>query len=318
MFGIVACTVSGQVFVEPQPKGEAWLSFGYGNMFTTKHYLGGGSYPIGDNVESDYGHIRGQSLGLQVGYGVTDRLALSFGIPFFSDKYTGAYPHNRPGDGGQQFIDDGLYHGTFQDYTFSARYQALNGPISVAPFFAAVIPSHSYTFRAHSAAGLDLHEYLLGFGLGASLDRVLPGSYIQATYAYAFVERVLGIYHNRSDFAVELGYSLTESLILRFLGTGHYTHGGFDYKDLNDIPVEYRPYHDQIIRSSAMNLGGGFTYVLTGSTELYATYQRTVMGRGGHKIDQALGFGVTWNFSPKQLIRRYFASKPETLSTEAQ
>ena len=38
----------------------------------------------------------------------------------------------------------------------------------------------------------------------------------------------------------------------------------------------------------AINLGGGLSYVLTGSTEIYASYLRTVQGRGGHKIDHAL------------------------------
>ena len=53
-------------------------------------------------------------------------------------------------------------------------------------------------------------------------------------------------------------------------------------------------------------LGGGLSYVLTGSTEVYASYIRSVYGRDAHKIDNGISFGVSFNFSPKQVARRYF------------
>jgi len=316
---LCSATAGAQAWLPP--KGEAWLSLGYGNVFVTKHYLGTRDNP-GDNVENDFGHIRGQSVGMVLGYGLTDRLALSVGIPFMVTKYDGTAPHNSRHTVPQQFIDDGLYHGTFQDYTINLRYQAYNGWMAIAPFASAVIPSHSYTTFAHAAPGRGLHEYQLGFSLGGRLDRLLPGSYVEATYGYAFVERVLDIYHNRSDFALEVGYFLTPSLSVRGIGTGHYTHGGYDLKCGNPggapcIPDAYRPYHDLIVRTSAINLGGGLSYVLTGSTEIYASYLRTVQGRGGHKIDQALSFGVGWSFSPSQLVRRYFPSRSAGSSAEA-
>jgi hypothetical protein len=34
-----------------------------------------------------------------------------------------------------------------------------------------------------------------------------------------------------------------------------------------------------------------------------------VYGRGGHKIDQGLSFGVGWSFSPQQIIRRALSSE---------
>src|ERR1700730_1794278 len=135
------------------PQAEASFSLGYGNVFVNRHYLGSPADP-GDSVESDYGHIRSQSFGIGLSYGVTDRFAVSVGVPFIVTKYYGTpnqnfFPHTIPND-------DGQYHGTFQDYTFRLAYQALNGPIAVAPFFTAVIPSHSYTYFAHTAVGRDL------------------------------------------------------------------------------------------------------------------------------------------------------------------
>ena len=146
------------------PKGEATLSLGYGNVFVTKHFLGTTANP-GDSVETDNGHIRGQSVAMEAGYGITDRLAVSVGVPLTINKYYGPKPHYPVKGATSGFtIDDGLYHSTFQDYTIAARYQLVNDAIAVAPFVAAVIPSHDYAIFAHSAvkfSGREGSDYLL-------------------------------------------------------------------------------------------------------------------------------------------------------------
>lgn len=291
------------------PKGEAWLSLGYGNVFVTKHYLGTPANP-GDNVESEFGTIRSQSFAMEVGYGVTDRLTLSVGVPLMVSKYEGSRPHYPVKGATSGFtLDDGLYHSTVQDFSMAARYQLFDGAIAVAPFAAAVIPSHDYYTVAHSSAGRNLNEYLLGVSAGTRLDRLLTGSYVQLAYSYAFVEEVAGIHHDRSNVGLELGYFLIPSLAIRFVGTGYYTHGGVVFKTSAEVPPEQWTYHDLITHASQIMLGGGLSYTLTGSAELYASYLRTVQGRGGHKIDQGLSFGVAWSFSPQQLIRRVFPPK---------
>jgi hypothetical protein len=73
-------------------------------------------------------------------------------------------------------------------------------------------------------------------------------------------------------------------------------------------------HHDQIEHASGINLGGGLSYLLTGNVEVYASYLRTVIGHSGHKIDHGIAFGVSWGFSPKQVIRRMFG--PRTRSEE--
>ncbi len=206
-------------------------------------------------------------------------------------------------------IDDGQYHSALQDFTVHIGYQALNGPVAISPFAAAVIPSHSYTTFAHTAVGKHLHEYLLGFSIGGRLDRLVPGSYVEATYSYAFVERLMGIHHDRSNVFLELGYFVTPSLSLRGIATGLYTHGGFAFKSPQETPLDLFPIHDRIGHDEGLDVGAGISYLLTGSTEVYASYLKQVEGRGGHKIANALSFGVSWSFSPQQLGRRLFASR---------
>jgi hypothetical protein len=288
------------------PKGEASFSLGYGNAFVNKHYLGTSADP-GDNVENDFGHIRSQSVEIGLRYGLTDRLAASVSLPYILTKYYGTpgqnfFPHTIS-------VDDGGYHGIFQDFKFNLSYQALQGRIAVAPFVSVVIPSHSYTYFAHAAAGRDLHEYLLGSSFGARLDRVLAGSYVELTYSYAFVERLLGIHHDRSNAFLELGYFLTPSLSMRGIATGLYTHGGVNGVAADRLPPpEIFLHHDQIGHESGISVGGGLSYVLTGSTEVYVSYLTQVQGRGGHKIKDSLSFGMIYNFSPSQLVRRFFAA----------
>jgi hypothetical protein len=289
------------------PKGEAWLSLGYGNLYHTKHYLGLAD-PDG-TTELDVGHTRVQSIGLQLGYGITDRLAIAASLPFVFGKYEGSFPHRTNGVIAQD--DDGRYHGTFQDYRINLAYQIFNGPIAVSPFFTAVIPSHSYPYFSHAAPGRDLHEYQLGFSAGGRLDRILTGSYAEITYSYAFVEEVKAIDLNldRSNLGLVVGYFLTPSLAVRFLGSGYYTNGGLVFRTPGNLPPELFPYHDLIGKASAVNLGGGVSYVLSGSTEVSVSYLRSVYGRGGHKIDQGLSVGVSWSFSPQQIVRGIFPPK---------
>src|SRR6266542_1976086 len=296
------------------PKGEASLAVGYGDIFVNRHYLGTSANP-GDNVENDFGHIRSQSFQIALGYGLSDRLAVSVALPYILTKYYGTpdqnfFPHTIS-------VDDGHYHGIFQDFRFDLDYQLLRGPVAVAPFVAAVIPSHSYTYFAHAAAGRDLHEYLLGSSFGARLDQLLAGSYVELTYSYAFVERVLGIHHDRSNGFLELGYFLTPSLSMRGIATGSYTHGGVNLVAADRLPPpEIFLHHDQIGHESGIDLGGGLSYVLSGSTQLYVSYLTQVQGRGGHKIKDALSFGVSYSFSPAQLVRRAFPPKSAATRSE--
>jgi opacity protein-like surface antigen len=322
LFGLVAPASVAPAQAWLPPAGEAFISIGYGNSFTTKHYVfraaqpGVPAGPPSDNTEDDRGHIRSQSVGAELGYGITDRFAVLVGLPFTSAKWyrTCQAPHfcgspHIPPNG--KTLDDGYYHGTFQDYRVEALYQVLRNPVVLTPFVGAVIPSHDYQYLAHSAVGRGLREYRLGVNFGtAALDRILPGSYVQASYSYAFVERVLDLHHDRSNAALELGYFLTPSLGTRFLATGYYTHGGICNCSPTSLGTPLlSQHHDQIEHSSAISLGGGLSYQLTGSVDVYATYLRTVLGHGGHKIDHGISFGVSWGFSPKQVVRRMFGPR---------
>jgi len=307
----LAIPLRAQAWLPPQ--GEAFFSLGYSNIFATKHYNFQGE-------QVNNGHLRGQSVGAQVGYAFTDRLTVQFGVPYTEAKW-----YRFEGQGKQHVLldgttlDDGQYHGTFADFRIDALYQVIHGPTVLTPFVSVVIPTHDYQYFAHTAVGRGLNEYILGLNFGSSLERIVPGLFVQAMYSYAFVEEVLNIHHDRSNGALEVGYFITPSIGVRFLASGFYTHGGrvilspADYHCANPNACTAADplflHHDQIGHASAISLGGGLSYALTGSVDVYATYLRNVEGRGGHKLDHGLALGFSWGFSPKQVIRRMFGPR---------
>jgi hypothetical protein len=169
----------------------------------------------------------------------------------------------------------------------------------LTPFFRAVIPSHGYQYFAHSAVGRDQREFHLGANFGRRLNPVIPKAFVQARYSYAFVERVLGIAPNRSDTEFQLGYFLTRRLSL--LGTGQWmhTHSGLDLSYgvfQSGLTADQYPHHDQIARSSLLDLGGGAAYAVNGTLEMFLSVARSVEGRNGHLHAAVVTVGLSRTF----------------------
>ena len=288
----------GQSWAWGPRKGEATCSFLYQANFINKHFF--------DTEEVDDGHIRTHALRMDLGYGVTDRLAVGLGLPYVISRYKGATAHQLP-------IDGGDFHGTFQDYRIDASYQAVRSPLAVTPFVTAVIPSHDYTYFAHSAAGHDLHELFVGVSVGHALDRVLPNAYIQSRYYYSFVERVLDIHHDRSNVDVLFGYFARPKLAFHTLAFYQKAHGGLSNDQVDAASVGYALpampeknnrvlffHHDQLEAVDYFNVGGGLSFTVRGSTNVSLTYLRTLWGRMGHKLDHSITVGVGWRLAGKR------------------
>ena len=274
------------------PRGEGSFSLGYMNMWVNEHVFD-------DGVPFDGGRIDTQAVNLNLGYAVTDRFSLSVGLPFVASRYRGDQPHAR---NGVVTLDNGSYHGTFQDFRFEARYMATTGSLVVTPFVGVGLPSHGYEYFAHTAPGKDIKEFQGGVSIGRRLDPVLADAYFQARYAYAIPERVLGISHNRSNFDVELGYFVTPALTLRALSFVQVSHGGFH--ELYDIvtPEDFE-HHDQLARTNFFELGFSAAYALTRSLDGYVSWLKTISARNTHMIAGALSVGISVNFSPAQMMR---------------
>ena len=275
------------------PKGEGTVSLSYQNQYVADHVFE-------DGDAHDIGHILSHALTLDVDYSLTDKLAVRVAVPFIAGKYDGPKPHQLP-------MDNGTYHSTFQDFTTDIRYRLSKRRVVVTPFFRAVIPSNSYTYFAHSAAGRDQREYHLGTNFGRRLDPLIPNAYMQAQYSYAFVERVLGIAPNRSNLELQLGYFLTPRISLLATGQRMYTHSGLElnYNLVHaGLSQDQWIHHDQIAKTSLLDLGGGTSLAITPSWQMFLTVARSIEGRNGHLHAAVITIGVSRSFGTTSTIER--------------
>jgi hypothetical protein len=293
---IAACVLSlSELYAQAwlPPKETTTLGIGYQYMFIQQHVLARGE-------AVDRGHLKSHYAFAQVGYSPTDRLAFSFAVPYVAAKYHGPMPHQLP-------IDDGTYHGAWQDYRLDARYQLTRGEVAFTPFVGAILPSHDYTYFAHSAVGRDLRETTIGFYTGVA-DLLThfrscgcpSNTYLQSRLAYSFVEHVLGRRVDHADADLDFGYFATEKLGMRALASYSRTIGGVDWQyKWPDYTSPVFLHHDQLLASRHLNLGAGANYAFSDKFDVYTTVLHTLSGRNGHKVHIAANVGVGWSFAPR-------------------
>jgi hypothetical protein len=283
------------------PKGEASFGAAYQNIYTRYHLFSEGE-------EYDGGRIRMNTVVFGLTYSFTDRLAASATVPYVTARYDGSAPHVAPGF---QYVDDGAYHSSFTDLRVDLRYNLLREPAVVTPFVSAIVPLRDYATFAHASPGSGLDQYVVGVAAGRRLDPILEAGFVQLRYSYSFVEEVLGVSHDRSNVDLEIGYFLTPSLGVSAIGSYQRTHGGIELplpstqagKDFKATPYYY--HHDQLAQSNFLNVGGVVSYALTGTVDVFASYQTMVWGRSVHAIQPGLAIGMSWGFSPRRVIRSF-------------
>ena len=302
---------SAQAFLPPA--GEGNVTVYYQESLTRGHVNNFGELV---DEESSQAH----SLMLDAEFGLSKRLAVNVSLPFIVTRFLGPFRaeklHNPLTD-----LDDGTYHGTFQDFRVAVRFNVLPRPIAITPFVEAVVPSHHYVSLGHSVAGPDLRSLALGAAVGGFADAILPGLYYQSQFSYTLVEEVLDIRTNRSRVDSEVGYFVTPRLALRFLAGFQRTHDGLDKlytRETIGLPgtiifqVHSRPgdsltikallnpteaflNHDRLLRSGYLTLGGGITFAVTDSLDIFAAASNMVWERNVHPL-RALSVGANWHF----------------------
>ena len=277
------------------PKGEGSFSLGFSHNFATEHidYQGNGVSP-GDMVWN--------GIGADLGYGITDRLAARVSLPYMVSKYDGKFPH--PGASGHTNLDDGSWHGTFQDFRGEVRFKATRGSLLLTPIAALNVPSHSYEYNGHPAAGRKLVEGQFGLAAGRLLDPVLPNAYVQVRYLLGIPEKVQGLSHDRSQLSFDVGYLLGSAFTVRCLGTWEVTHGGWrvpiDWPARTSLAFQT---HDQLARERYFQLGGAVSYSLSGSIDVNAFFFDTLAAENYVNM-KGVGVSFTYSASPAQLIRK--------------
>jgi hypothetical protein len=266
---------------------------------------------VTDHYHLDYqghlgsaGHITSHSAQLRMDYGVTDRLAMSFTLPFISRRYDGTFPHNPDPFNDEDHhehigvLDDGDYHGAWQDYGLGLRWRWLDKPWTVTPFVNWSQPTHDYVYFAHAAIGTRQKKLALGVNVGRQWGPRLYRLYTQGSYSYTFVEPVLGHDVDFSTLNLEAGWFFTPSFSVRGFAIYRKTHGGLDF------PIDFPPprnnetflHHDQIQRIDYLNYGVGASWRLGDNWSVSANWLTTGWGENGHAIHNAVSVGVSRSF----------------------
>jgi len=277
------------MFASTVARAQAWLpdagtlslSVVHSDIENNIHYL-----PNGDEI--DVGHTRVFTEVLAVGYSPSDRWLLSASLPYVRAAYHGNFPDpDSP-------VDDGRYHGTFTDLRAELHYQLREQPFAFSPYLALVVPTHSYVALGHAAPGRDLHEEWIGFFLGKSLDQWLPRTYVQVRYSYAFVEKLLGVTHDRSFADLEVGRFLNARWSVRALASWMTPHGGIDVPP--PIGSPYMMVHDRIAAERYMQAGAGVAWSPSERANAYLIYRQSLSGANGHKVNNGFTLGYDYSF----------------------
>jgi hypothetical protein len=226
------------------------------------------------------------SIDVDVEYGITNRLAVSAGLPFVFAKYLGEAP-----DGPAAFLPyvagdkcHCLHHG-FQDIQFAARYNLVRvgHTFALTPSVSFGAPTHGYDYVGEAVVGFGLKELRVGVDAGQRFDAVVPGLSVEGEYQYAVVQRVLGIAHNRSNGRLELSYEFWRGLTAYWLLSWQHTHGGLRFpEDVQPFPERWTEFH-RLLRDGYVQMGAGAS-IAVGNWQIAASFLRTVRGMFTHDV----------------------------------
>ncbi|HWY54386.1 MAG TPA: hypothetical protein VNZ03_07985 [Terriglobales bacterium] len=285
---LVSCTLYpsrcvGQAWTPPRGEGEYATVFQ--DLYTAKHTLGDGS-------RVDAGHVSLLGLVNSVDVGITDRLAVTAAVPLGMGIYNGRTPHLLP-------IDDGNFHGGLQDFGIGVRYNLISRHLMLTPFVLSTLPMTHYQHFAHSAIGSDAWEFRMGFTAGQRLQNHFRNAYFQVAYSYSIAEEFMNIRPNRHRFNAEFGYFVTRQLAVRVLSLSQFMTTGLNIP--NDYPVRTPTnplwqQHDRISKVDFFDVGGGLSYGLTPTINIFGSLLTMPWGTNGHALKTGASVGISWSF----------------------
>ena len=289
---IAAPPASAQAF--SPPKGEGDVTIEYQGSIIKQHLTMTGP--------KDNGRIDSQALVTDFTLGIGHGMAVSVGLPFIAAKYTGNNPHVPAADEmallpNFKLLDNGVYHGSFQDVHAEVRRTLRVGQFVVTPFVGGIIPSHNYEYLSHSAVGRDVRELQVGAYAAGRLGRWLPDGFFQIGFAHGFEQTIATYARQRDVLTFEAGYFVTPRWRVYGVGTGQVTHGGIEIQ--SSVRAEYHGLafvnHDRIVRTDLLDVGAGTAFSISDRLDLLASFSKTVWGINGHAQWLVVNVGMSFS-----------------------
>ncbi len=276
-------------------EGDASLSLEY-------QYIRTGAFDssIGD---IDIGNTDAHVYMLSGSYSLSEKLTLFASLPYIQKRHRGALPHNPIADFQNytppdlRIVDDGSYHGGWQDLYVGARYQLDGQRLKLAPFISYGQPVDDYPFYGHAAIGRNLWH--VPVGVAWSFTPHFDDWFVEGDLAYVFTEKSLG--HDVSHWLanVRAGYFLTPNFVPKILVSVKYGTRGLNFPDdfdLSNLDSEEWYFHDRTIKHNWVNAGIGFDYLLSENYVVSGSWFTMVRPDQVNVVDRAWTLGVTRYF----------------------
>ncbi len=280
------------------PKGDGVVTVLYQNDVERLH-------AFSDGRTQDRGHTYQDAVYFETDFSFTDKLAVSAALPFIEGKYVGTYPHLlvRGQPDTVVALDNGDFHGGFQDYRVNVRYALSQRALKIAPFFQTSGPTHDYPTLGHAAIGVNEHEYRVGVNVGRRLNPILPKAFVQGQYAFGMSPLVAaGIAPKRSYGELQLGYLLSRRISFQGSSVLTWSHNGIDF-DYNLFPGnltdEQYLNHDRIGRTRLLDASGSIAYQVNRSTNFFFSIGHSFYGTNTHLRYLVTTVGFSKAFSTK-------------------
>lgn len=228
------------------------------------------------------------ALAVDADYGLSSRWSMSAGVPYVFAQYWGRAGEAAPPPWYTTPAVDACrcLHSAFQDFNFGAHYNLVrvHHSFSLMTSVTTNIPSHSYPYVGEAVVGFDLKELGFSVDAGQQIHFLLPGLSVEGNYAYTVVERVLGISHNRSNFALDTGYALPHRLAGHVILAWQQTYGGVTVAPdaIAGHPELYTEFH-RLLRDDYFHAGAGASYTWR-DWDLSFSFLRTVSGDNTHNV----------------------------------
>lgn len=261
------------------------------------------------NLKLPVGAVHMLGTGLDASYNVSDDWTVYGGIRYFTGRSGGPFPNcptlAPPQCAGQPplanphpdapFLDDGNYHGAWQDWNLGVAWHANIGNTYITPSATAFIPTHDYPTYGNAVVGQDLRQLLLDVTVSHQFD--FTNFYYKVGYGYAFSQHVLGVDAGYQRFDGELGWFVNEKFSVRGFVTGR---AGFGARaDLGPPPVPLPDvwYERQRLTQHDYHAYGlGFDYGIGDRYTASANIQREFWGDSVFDFKYALEARLTRSF----------------------
>ncbi len=270
-----------------------------------------------DVTTYDYWTTDTQALMFSGNYTFADNWTVFVSLPYVQKRFQsevdwGGDPHN-PNDAfwidfvppDKRFIDDGDYHGGFQDLSVSVSYLAVDKALKLSPYIGYGVPVDNYPFYAKAAIGANL--WTIPVGVNFSYIPYFDDWYVSGNVAYVFSERPLDVKvdywsaHLAAGYWFKPNFSANVFLGLKYLVDGlvmpwDFTDDPFyaDYPDAFDTEEWYN--HDRLIRHRIVNAGVGFDYSFNEKYQVSGSYYTGIWSEQTSETGLAFTLGVTRHF----------------------